>query len=255
MPNRLIVISFLLILLLLIEHFARWFLAKQILLLGHHLFKSQRVGLFFYILLFFPGTVIHELSHLSFAKLLGLKTAGIHLWTEKIDYDEPLGFVEVESGKPFRLTFVGIAPLIVGLIVLIATIYYLSIFGSAVSVDFIAGRLTDPALYLRLLRNLLQNSFNPIGLLLLYIAVSVSNHMYPSKADLRHWPYQILIVLVFGLVFYLLSKLLNLDLLPIFYSVAPLLFAVFIFSLILNLLLGSVFYCINWVLRLPNRFD
>lgn len=91
-------------------------LAEFLLLLaGQRLLYSPlraKVGKFFSYVLIFPGTVLHELAHFLFCKLLGVPTGRVVLFrpTEGEDGTITFGFVEHAESDPLRGALVAIAP-------------------------------------------------------------------------------------------------------------------------------------------------
>ena len=65
-------------------------------------------------LVFLPGVFIHEGAHWLMAKICGLKTAKFRVWPKRQGNQIGLGSVSVEKGGPFIDALVGMAPLIVG---------------------------------------------------------------------------------------------------------------------------------------------
>lgn len=86
-----------------------------LLLAGQRLLYSPlraRVGKFFSYVLIFPGTVLHELAHFLFCKLLGVPTGKVVLFrpVEEEDGSITFGFVEHAESDPLRGALVAIAP-------------------------------------------------------------------------------------------------------------------------------------------------
>ena len=122
-------------------------------------------------ILFFPGTVIHELSHLFTAEILGVRTGGLTLVPEAIDKSEVrTGSVSIVQTDPIRRAIIGLAPLFVGLLAIV----------------FIATYLQD------------------YFWLALYGLFTISNSMFSSPEDLDGFPaVAIFLSLVFGALYYL----------------------------------------------------
>jgi hypothetical protein len=76
-------------------------------------------------LIFFPGVLLHELSHFLMAKLLGVRTGRFSLLPQAMSNGRlRLGYVETASGGVVRDALVGFAPLVTGcLFVAYAAIY------------------------------------------------------------------------------------------------------------------------------------
>lgn len=135
-------------------------------------FAAKFLG--FFLLL---GTFIHEFSHFITAKFLFLKTGAFFLKPELHDEKNiRLGFIEVEPSDPFRNSIVGIAPLIFGVVI----IYFL-----VSSIQF--------------------NNFSYIDILKLILISQISNSMFLSDSDIKHFKILLLIVLFLTLVFYYLN--------------------------------------------------
>lgn len=137
----------------------------------YYLFHSRPAGMSVVSFLFFPGTVVHELSHLFTAEILGVRTGHLTLVPESIDStDVKTGSVAIASTDPFRRSLIGIAPLLVGVIVL-ATLSYVY------NVQFVNNKMATSVYY--------------------YLIFSISNSMFSSKEDMKGvWP----VILLLGLV-------------------------------------------------------
>jgi len=80
-------------------------------------FRSDKVVFIFITIIFFPGTVIHELSHFIVAIFLLLKVREIHIFPQFEKNFIKLGRVIYEKKDVLRGIIVGIAPIIIGLII------------------------------------------------------------------------------------------------------------------------------------------
>src|SRR3989337_2674203 len=66
-------------------------------------FRARSVGITIVTLLTFPGTVVHELSHLFTAEVLGVRTGKLTLVPENIREEEvKAGSVMIADTDPFR---------------------------------------------------------------------------------------------------------------------------------------------------------
>lgn len=130
--------------------------------------KSRPVAISFLSILFFPGTVIHELAHLFTAEILGVKTSGLTLVPEGIEQKEVrTGSVSIAQSDPIRRAIIGIAPVLWGLCGLGVVAYFLP-----------------------------QLEF-PIVVLLYYLLFAISNTMFSSKEDLEgFWPLVLVLTLL-----------------------------------------------------------
>ncbi len=138
------------------------------------------IGLFS--LLFLPGVLLHELSHLVAARLLGVRTARFSLLPQALaDGRLLLGYVETRRTDVLRDSLIGLAPLMTG-----------SAFLAYVALD----RLNLPLLW-----HTLQNRQIDLFLaalwalptvsdfpLWLYLTFAVSSTMLPSASDRHAWP-------------------------------------------------------------------
>lgn len=110
--------------------------------------------------IFLPGTILHELAHLLVAGMMFVPVGRIEILPE-IDGDEVrLGSAEIGQTDMLRRTVIGMAPIIVGLLVMIGTLW-LS-YGS-----------------------LSQETPTWQILLVLYVIFQVSNSMFSSKKDME----------------------------------------------------------------------
>lgn len=131
-------------------------------------------SLVFYSIIFLPGTFIHELSHFIFSLILFVPAGKISLIPKLEGNRLELGNVEIRKTDIVRGTVVGIAPFIVGNIILFVIANYFS----GVSIYFQA--------------------------LFVYLIFAVANTMFLSLSDLKDF-YILLIVLVltFSILYFL----------------------------------------------------
>ncbi|PIT89178.1 MAG: hypothetical protein COU27_01605 [Candidatus Levybacteria bacterium CG10_big_fil_rev_8_21_14_0_10_36_7] len=87
---------------------------NSLFLFFHKLFKSQKVAISAISIVFFPGVVIHELSHMLVAEALFVKTFGLELVPEMHEGKVKMGSVKIAESDIFRRFAIGIAPLIIG---------------------------------------------------------------------------------------------------------------------------------------------
>ena len=79
--------------------------------------RNANVTIGIFSLLFFPGVLLHELSHLMMAKILGVRTGKFSLIPEMMPNGKlQLGYVEAATTDIFRDSLVGLAPLISGMV-------------------------------------------------------------------------------------------------------------------------------------------
>jgi hypothetical protein len=156
---------------------SRW-ITRQVQLLGLHLTGDERAAQMTYYLVMLPGILLHELSHLLMAKLVGLKVGEFSLGPRVRDqYSIELGSVTVSRADVFRESLVGLAPFLSGTIVLVLVGYQV----------FDVGRLGQAAGAGGLLRALPGIWQVPDFWLWAYVIFVVSNAMMPSSADRQPW--------------------------------------------------------------------
>lgn len=146
-------------LILFILGYLRSKIAHGIQIISILVFSSNIPGVILYSLLFLPGVIIHELSHLLTAAILGVRTGNINIFPTEIKEDSvKMGSVMSAESDPIREFFIGLAPLISGIMIItIVTILQFN------------------------------NNFelNVLNILLLYLIFTVSNTMFVSKEDQR----------------------------------------------------------------------
>jgi hypothetical protein len=143
--------------------------------------RNPQLTVALYSVLFFPGVLLHELSHFLAAKLLLVRTGNFSLIPTTLpDGRLQMGYVETEQTDIVRGSLIGVAPLIFG-----------SLFVAYAGVS---------RLQLNTLWDVLQNGqielfFMGLGLLpnmkdfylWFYLAFAVSSTMTPSEADRYAW--------------------------------------------------------------------
>src|SRR3989339_1399971 len=136
--------------------------------------RSRSIAITILTIILFPGTVIHELSHLFTAEILGVQTGKLTLAPESIEgEDVQSGSVQIAVSDPFRRTLIGIAPTITGVISLSILSWYLS-----------------------------QTQMLIIWIALLYLILTISNTMFTSKEDLKGVLPVALTIAIFTITFY-----------------------------------------------------
>lgn len=138
--------------------------------------RSRTAAIWIATIIFFPGTVVHELSHLFVAEILGVRTGKLTLVPEGIqgpafakalggESEIKAGGVMIAETDPLRRTLIGLAPVYVGVAVLAVISFFIrhSLAASQESV----------------LKNALVSS------LYFYLHFAVSNSMFSSKEDMK----------------------------------------------------------------------
>lgn len=126
--------------------------------------RSRTIAITIMTLLLFPGTVIHELSHLFTAEVLGVHTGKLTLVPESIEQDNiQSGSVAIASSDPFRRTAIGIAPFVNGVLVLTALSWW---FGEAMNNQWL----------------IINKECTIVAIL--YLILTITNTMFTSKEDM-----------------------------------------------------------------------
>jgi hypothetical protein len=145
-------------------------------------------------LIFFPGVVLHEISHYLAARLLGVRTGRFSLLPQTLPNGRlQLGYVETSSTDLFRDALIGCAPLLSGgAFVAIAGLWLLKL----------------PLLWQSLLTSdaesfwiALQSIANQADFWLwFYLIFTISSTMFPSASDRRAWvPILVFLGIIVGL--------------------------------------------------------
>jgi hypothetical protein len=144
-----------------------------------------------YDLLVLPGVVLHELSHAALALLLGLRVLRINLFQFRSRHDPRQGEVVVTKADPLRMSLVGAAPLIFGVVALLLLVRWL-----------------DPptvGLNLAAFGQLWQQLRDPATAIGTYMLFAIANTMFPSEADRKAWWVVGVVVLAFGVILLVLG--------------------------------------------------
>lgn len=146
-------------------------LVNQIYLILITLTGSKKLSMHLLSIIFLPGTLIHELSHLVMATILAVPAGKLTVVPE---FDEQgnirAGSVRIGKTDIFRGTLIGLAPVIVGLALFI-TVSYLGqvVYSSQDLFSYISQSIND----------------KPRLVLLTLLFFQIGNTMFTSKSDLR----------------------------------------------------------------------
>ena len=144
--------------------------------------RSQAVWL--YALTALPGVLSHEISHFLYAAFLGLRTGSIELLPQMDERGGvELGSVQVEKKDPLRLSLVGLAPLISGMIL----IAWLSSYIPTLDFSSFSSWKTSVQMI----------QLTAFHVLIMYLIMTISLHMTPSKRDMASWPIVAVLTFVF----------------------------------------------------------
>ena len=152
-----------------------------------------------YFLLFFPGIIIHEMSHFLVATLLMVPTGEISLFPE----EKGMGSIQIAKTDPIREAIIGLAPTIIG------TTIILLIF--LIPLNFPLKNIN-----LQKIPSLLQGWQNLFWLYLIFVT---TNTMFASESDRRSWLGLIALIVIIASLLYLFN-LLSVVIGPFFYYAA-----------------------------------
>ncbi len=148
-----------------IELFSLFFcsqaLIKSISYIAYRISHSQTVTIHLLAGLFLPGTIIHELAHALVAGALLVPVGKIEFLPEIQGDRVKLGSAQIAHSDPFRRALIGFAPVIVGTLLLLGSLFYF------VSM-FSKGTLPFWSIFV-----------------LLYIIFEITNTMFSSRKDLE----------------------------------------------------------------------
>lgn len=137
-------------------------------------------------LLFFPGVVIHELSHLFIASILFVRVGEVEFSPRVVDGGLKLGSVAIGKTDPIRRAIIGFAPVFVGICLILGIIYFAS------------GNLSyfwDSKPYVSV--------FLVLGIF--YILFVISNTMFSSKVDMEGTIELLIVLLIIFIALYLIG--------------------------------------------------
>lgn len=145
--------------------------------------RSRKVTVTITALLFFPGVVIHELSHMLTAGILFVPVGDINLMPKLRENGElRLGSVMIGSTDIIRRAIIGLAPLLVGLVIILGVPFALQ------------GQTT--ILY---------------SAVVVYILFEVGNTMFSSNKDLEGMAELVIVLGLLVLAFYIANFRIPLD--------------------------------------------
>jgi len=154
------------------------------------LFRSRSIAMTIVTLFLFPGTVIHELSHLFTAEIVGVHTGKLTLAPDVLHEQKmSAGSVMIAQTDPFRRTLIGLSPLFTGLSALWVIAWLLPSSNEQTLLSFEQATLFS------------SSSFY-LSLLLYYLLFAVSTSMFSSKEDMKGVLPVLGVLLLISLSFY-----------------------------------------------------
>lgn len=158
--------------------------------------RHPAVAMALFSLVFFPGVLLHELSHFVVARILGVRTGHFSLLPQPMaDGRLQLGFVETTRADLVRDSLIGAAPLIAGgLFLAYASIYRLNLLP--------LWEYLRHGQFSAFWMGLLVLPSSPDFPLWFYLTFAVSSTMLPSASDRHAWlPLGSMICVLVGLAF------------------------------------------------------
>jgi hypothetical protein len=98
--------------------------------LFHCVTGSEKLAVILFSILFFPGTLIHELAHWLMAKLLFVHTSSMEFIPQVQGDSIKLGSVSISKTDPFRRLLIGVAPVLIGLSIMLGMLWSIQNFFS-----------------------------------------------------------------------------------------------------------------------------
>jgi len=140
---------------------------------------SEKISTNILAFIFFPGVLIHELSHFFAAKILLVSTGKMILLPKREDESIKLGSVAIQRTNIFNEFAISIAPVAVGIILILGIIYLLIANSSGFSI----------------LKTLVS----------IYSIFVISNTMYASKKDLGFALPFLTVAIMLGIVLFIIG--------------------------------------------------
>jgi hypothetical protein len=162
--------------------------------------RSPDLAMVILFIVYLPGILVHESAHWLMAKVLGLKTGKFRVWPRKQGRQIGMGSVSVARGGTIADSAVGLAPLIIGsiLVALIGTQIFqteqISSIWQTRNWNAILGQWQTAL------------TSNPDGLLWSYLLFAVANAMLPSSSDREPLKSLLLYILIFGGIYFLIDR-------------------------------------------------
>jgi hypothetical protein len=160
----------------------------------YYLTRRADLAMVSFSILFFPGVLVHELSHFVAARLMGVRTGRFSILPRPLpDGRLQLGYVETAAADPVRETLIGAAPLISGGLL----VAYIGVNRLELPALWYQIQIGGPASFYHTLSTLLaQEDF----WIWFYLLFTISSMMLPSASDRRAWlPLSVAGIVLLGL--------------------------------------------------------
>ena len=156
---------------------------------------NPNAALLLHYVILLPGIILHELSHLLAARLVGVKTGRMSLGPKlRSGGNVRFGAVTVRHSDPLRESWIGLAPLLTGsTAVLLLGRWRLQLPTTLQGGLPAVGQALSSALA------------SPDALLWLYLIFAISNAMMPSESDRRPWASVLLFLALTAALLYVLG--------------------------------------------------
>lgn len=155
-------------------------ITSRLLHTGWLLFHHEQAAVLLYFLIMWPGVLIHELSHLVVATLLGVRAGGLSVRPKVRRDGLQLGSVQVARTDFVRESLIGLAPLVGGCLVILLV----AGLGFEMPLESRADMLGRLSVVARDAGDLVRQPYAPFWL---YLIFATSNAMLPSPSDRQPW--------------------------------------------------------------------
>jgi hypothetical protein len=157
-------------------------------------FRAKNLAIRLLLVVFLPGTIVHELSHFLAATVLGVRTGTINL-LPKIQEDNQViaGETQIARCDPIRYSLIGVAPFFIGLLGIYSIFKYL--------VFEPIGVFYNHQSALALFGSVINNP-TPLILVSIIMIFWITNTMFSSKKDLEMIIVPLGLLYIIGFVLY-----------------------------------------------------
>lgn len=158
--------------------------------------RRNDVSLALFSLLFFPGVLLHETSHFFMAKILRVPAVDFSIVPQTLsDGRLQLGYVVTNSTDIVRDTFIGLAPLLSGSLMIV----YVAVVHLKIPEIFENLKNFGISEFPNALKSLISQ---PDFWLWLYLLLVISSTMFPSSSDRKSWlPIGLFLLFVFVILY------------------------------------------------------